>query len=241
MLEAKNIHKSFEKTEVLHDVSVNVPPGKISVIIGPSGSGKTTLLKILAFLEPADRGALCFDDQTYPFPWPKKNHIKPPWPEVTVVFQQLFLWPHLTLLQNLTMPLFALKRENQGKVDRLIDLLHMGEFIDRYPNEVSLGQRQRAAVARALLLEPKYLLLDEITSSLDVEQVSIILSLLKDLRSEGTGILLITHLLQFARDAADQIIFMDDGSILEEGGPEVLANPKHARVQKFLSVIESAR
>lgn len=131
-------------------------------------------------------------------------------------------------------------KEDQQKVEELIDLFEMRSFIYRYPNEASLGQRQRAALARALLLQPKYLLLDEITSSLDVEQVAIILSYLKKLAQTGIGILTVTHLLHFAREAADTVIFMESGQVIEKGGPEVLISPSQERVKRFLSVIESA-
>ncbi len=125
-------------------------------------------------------------------------------------------------------------------LESLIDLFDMRSFMDRFPNEASLGQRQRVALARALVLEPAYILLDEITSSLDVEQIALILSELKTLRDRGIGILAVTHLLHFASEAADQIIFMDGGVVLESGGRQVLTNPQHERVKRFLSVIEAA-
>jgi len=116
----------------------------------------------------------------------------------------------------------------------------MAEFIDRYPNEASIGQRQRTALARALILDPSYILLDEITSALDVEQVSVILSHLQALRDKGIGVLLVTHLIGFARRAADRVVFLDEGKVLESGGPDLLDCPKNERVRRFLSVIESA-
>lgn len=115
----------------------------------------------------------------------------------------------------------------------------MNDFVYRYPNQASLGQRQRAALVRALLLEPEYLLLDEITSSLDIEQTAIILSQLKKLSGQGIGILTITHLLQFAHDAADKVVFMTSGEIVEEGGPDILTQPKHERLSQFLSVLKA--
>jgi ABC-type polar amino acid transport system ATPase subunit len=117
----------------------------------------------------------------------------------------------------------------------------MGGFIDRYPNETSLGERQRAAIARAVILQPSYILLDEITSALDVEQVNAILRLLKALRENGIGILLVTHLLEFARQTADRVVFLEEGKVLESGGREVLASPISERIRQFLSVIEAAR
>jgi ABC-type polar amino acid transport system ATPase subunit len=241
MLKVSQVTKSYGGSKVLSGVDLAIEPGKITVLIGPSGSGKTTLLKILALLETPDSGSVAIDGQTYEFPLEKGARIRAPWPKVTVVFQQLFLWPHLTLLQNMTLPLFARRQDDDSpRVHELIELFDMKDFIYRYPNQASLGQRQRAALVRALLLEPEYILLDEITSSLDVEQTAIILSKLKELRDKGIGVLTITHLLQFAQEAADQVVFMDAGEILEEGGPGLLANPAHERIRKFMSVVKAA-
>ncbi|MBY0357037.1 MAG: ATP-binding cassette domain-containing protein [Candidatus Obscuribacterales bacterium] len=241
MLKGSNLVKSYGDQKIIDQASLELAPGEISVIIGPSGSGKTSLIRMLSLLEKPDSGQIAVDDYNYSFPLSKQDKFVPPWPKVTVVFQQLFLWPHLTLLQNITLPLAVGKQSvADEKVDEMISLFEMEKFIYRYPNEASLGQKQRAALVRALLLEPKYLLLDEITSSLDVEQIAIILSHLKDLAKRGIGILTVTHLLHFAQEAADRIIFMDGGKIIESGGKEVLSSPKHDRVQKFLSVIESA-
>lgn len=241
MLKCSQLVKSHSGQKIINGVSLELAPGEISVIIGPSGSGKTSLIRMLALLDNPDSGEIVVEDKKYSFPASKNKQPAPPWPDVTVVFQQLFLWPHLTLLQNITLPLALGKRSvADEKVQEMIKTFEMEKFIYRYPNEASLGQRQRAALVRALLLSPKYLLLDEITSSLDVEQVAVILAHLKDLAKQGIGILTITHLLHFAQEAADRIIFMDSGQIIEAGGKEVLSSPKHDRVRKFLSVIESA-
>jgi polar amino acid transport system ATP-binding protein len=170
----------------------------------------------------------------------KNQKISPPWPRVTMVFQQLFLWPHLTLRENIRLPL---ERNNvsdsERRIEEYIRLFRMAHFIDRYPNEASLGQKQRVALARALALEPSYLLLDEITSALDVEQIGVILSHLQELRARGVGILIVTHLLGFARSAADKIVFLDEGKILQTGGSEVLDAPVNERVKLFLSMYKS--
>lgn len=241
MLIGSDIKKAYDGQEILKGVSIELTPGKITALIGPSGSGKTTLLRALSFLEPPDSGTISIEEESYTFPLKGKEFVRPPWPHVTVVFQQLFLWPHLTLRENILLPLKdRAEKADPEYFESLIKLFEMQKFIDRYPNEASLGQRQRVALARALVLKPKYILLDEITSSLDVEQVALILSELKALRDRGIGILSITHLLHFARDAADQIVFMDSGEILEHGGREILDQPRHERVARFLSVIESA-
>jgi ABC-type polar amino acid transport system ATPase subunit len=241
MLIGQNIKKSFGGNEVLRGVDITVKPGKITVLIGPSGGGKTTLLRSLALLDAPDSGTISIDDTSYKFPLHQGQRITPPWPRLTVVFQQLFLWPHLTLRQNIELPLRKRKMiEGNEHLEKLIEAFDMSHFINRYPNEASLGQRQRVALARALVLEPAYVLLDEITSSLDVEQVSVILSHLQALRDRGIGVLLITHLIGFARRAADQVVFLDDGEVVEDGRPELLDSASHERVQRFLSVIQSA-
>ena len=237
MLIGKKITKKYRGVEILKGIDIKVEPGKITSLIGPSGSGKTTLLRVLSMLDLPDTGSIFLDSEKYNFPV-QPNEIIPPWPRVSVVFQQLFLWPHLTLRQNILLPLKGVKDEQHIK--ELINILQMEEFIDRYPNQVSLGQRQRVALARALALNPEYLLLDEITSALDVEQVNIILNHLQALKDKGVGILIVTHLLNFAQRASDQIVFLDEGKIIETGGKEILEKPKHERIQKFLSIVKAA-
>jgi len=238
-LVAKGICKSRDNVAVLSEVDIVVKPGEITALIGPSGAGKTTLLKVLSLIELPERGSLKIDDVFYDFPINDQNKFQPPWPKLTVVFQQLFLWPHLTLRENIMLPL----KQNKGASDYLDHLLvrfNMKSFIDRYPNQASLGQRQRAALVRAMALNPKYILLDEITSSLDVEQVALILSEIRDLAKGGVGILLITHLLHFAREAADSVVFLENGKTIESGGKEVLVNPREKRVKDFLAMAEFA-
>lgn len=240
MLKADKITKKYGEKIILNNVSLSVKPGQITALIGPSGSGKTTLLKSLALLDYPDQGTISLDDTTYDFPLAKRQKIRPPWPHVTIVFQQHFLWPHLTLRQNIMLPLNRKGIFARKQAESLTESLGLTEFCDRYPNQASLGQRQRTALVRALVLEPSYILLDEVTSSLDVEQVSVILSHLQSLRERNIGILIITHLIGFASRAADQIVFLNQGEVLETGGVELLSSPKHERVRKFLSVIESA-
>lgn len=240
-LSARKISRKSGNKQLLADVSLSVRPGEITALIGPSGAGKTTLLKTLSLIKLPDSGELSIDDLDYSFPLKKGQNVVPPWPKLTVVFQQLFLWPHLTLRKNITLPLEKRMDSNTSiYLEHLIDHFKMREFIDRHPNETSLGQRQRAALVRALVLSPKYILLDEITSSLDVEQVATILSELRLMREQGIGILLVTHLLHFAREAADSIVFIDSGKIIESGGKEVLIHPQEARVKSFIAMAEFA-
>ncbi|MDO8240616.1 MAG: ATP-binding cassette domain-containing protein [Candidatus Moranbacteria bacterium] len=236
MLKASGIIKKYENRIVLDDVSVEVEQGKITSIIGPSGSGKTTLLKALSMLELPQSGSIVLDDKTYNFPEDDSN-ITPPWPKISVVFQQLFIWPHLTIRENIELPLKlkGLLQENKAYLEELYKMFHMKEFIDRYPNEVSLGQRQRGALVRALALKPDYLLLDEITSSLDVEQAEIILSHLVKIKEKGVGIIMVAHDIDFALSSADNVCFLDGGKIIKQGKPyEFLLETENKRISSFI-------
>jgi ABC-type polar amino acid transport system ATPase subunit len=238
MLIAREISKSFGNSTALSEVSLEICPGKITALIGPNGCGKSTLLRALSLLEPPDSGEISVAGHIYRFPSVGSSPAAP-WPDLTVVFQQLFLWPHLSVYDNITLALrHGHRRSTRKVVDDLIDRYEMSGFVRRFPNEISLGQRQRVAIARALALEPKYLLLDEVTSALDVEQTSSVLSHLGELKRNGTAILLVTHLIGFAKRAADQVVFLWDGSVEESGGPESLSTPTSERLAKFLALLD---
>lgn len=239
MLVGREIMKSFGKKEVLHGVSIEIGPGRITILMGPSGSGKTTLARALSLIDYPTSGSVCIDDRTHNFPLSGSNKKPAPWPDVTLAFQQHFLWPNLTIRENILLP--ATKRGYEMKeFDNLVQLFGMHELLDRYPNQVSQGQRQRAALLRAFMLKPKYIILDEITSALDVEQTSRILHHLLDLRERSIGLLVITHLIGFARrlvlhGGGDQVAFLDEGMIVEDGGPELFQSPQSKRFKEFLS------
>jgi ABC-type polar amino acid transport system ATPase subunit len=238
MLSARHLSFDYGGRPVLTDVSLDIKPGSITVLIGPSGTGKTTLLRCLAMLATPQRGEIQVDEQLFRYPTATNLPTPtPPWPKLTAVFQQLFLWPHLTLRQNILLPMRL--QEPAGvatALEELIEAFDMGNFIDRYPNQASLGQRQRAALARAIILNPRYLLLDEVTSALDVEQITRVLGYLAQLRQRDMGLFIITHLLGFARQTADQVVFMAKGSIVERGDVSILTNPQSQRLQQFLAV-----
>jgi ABC-type polar amino acid transport system ATPase subunit len=237
-LSCSHINLSYSGRDVLRDVSVQVEPGRVTALIGPSGAGKSTALRSLAFLESPSSGSIALDGSVYHYPLAEEAPSPAPWPAVTAVFQQLFLWPHLTLRANITLPLTLGKLPDAaGRTEKLIDRFEMAGFVDRYPNQVSGGQRQRAALARALALEPSYLLLDEITSALDVEQAASIVSHLSDLKREGIGILIVTHHLGFLHRTADTIVFMENGSVIEAGGHEMLVSPRSPGMRRFLTAV----
>lgn len=242
MLIGQDIYKSFNGKEILHGVNIEIQTGKISVLIGPSGGGKTTLVRALSLIDCPTQGHISFNGLDYSFPLGDKTRISPPWPELTVVFQQHFLWPHLTLRQNIELPL----QDNPlvpHDIEELINIFRMEEFIDHYPNQASLGQRQRVALARAFALKPKCILLDEITSALDVEQTGAVIRHLLLLRSRGIGMLVVTHLLEFARqlvsrNEGDMVFFLDEGRIAGAGGLDFFDNPDTARARQFLSSMD---
>jgi ABC-type polar amino acid transport system ATPase subunit len=241
MFQAREIWKSYSNERVLRGTSIAVSRGSATVLIGPSGSGKSTLLRTASLIDEPDRGSVeidgscCFDAEK------KGRPSRTPWPDITVVLQQLFLWPHLTIRSNILLPA-KLRGKPLGDLNNICSSLGIGNLLDRYPNEVSIGERQRAAVARALLLRPKYLLLDEITSSLDVEQIQRMLMLLDLKLQEGVGLIVVTHQLGFARNLMRKglegtFAFMDAGIISETGDINQFENPKTERLAKFRSAM----
>ena len=227
-------------------VDIDVEPGRVSILIGPSGAGKTTLIRALSLLDIPSGGSIQIDDALYQFPMKNARNFKPPWPRLTVVFQQQFLWPHLTLKQNIALPLSdrrVPKHEQEAVIAELVELFGMNSFVQRYPNQVSLGERQRAALARAFALNPKYILLDEITSALDVEQTANVTRCLINLRNRGIGLLVVTHFLAFAKrlvekGEGDTVYFLEGGRILAKGGVEFFTGCENPRVRAFLSALE---
>lgn len=236
MLKATDIWKRYSDQAVLRGASISVSGGSATVIVGPSGSGKSTLLRSISLIETPDSGRVEIDGTEY-FNDQRERRGAIPWPAVTVVLQQLFLWPHLTLRENIELPA-RLRGRPLHDQSAVCETLGIQEHLRRYPNEVSIGQRQRAAVARAMMLDPKYLLLDEITSSLDVEQIESMLCLLELKLADGVGLIVVTHHLGFARSLMrkgnhGQFAFIDAGLVVEQGNYEAFEHPQTTRLEQF--------
>lgn len=254
VLEVKNIGKHFDSTRVLDDVSFDLEEGNALAIIGSSGSGKTTLLRCLNFLEMPDHGSITVRGETL---FDADNPVKGQERDLRtkrlhfgMVFQAFHLFPQYTALENVTLaerllakeqPDFKQKKKQvfeeidaHGKA--LLDQMGLAERMDHYPHQLSGGQQQRVAIARALALKPDILCFDEPTSALDPELTGEVLKVIRGLAKQRTTMIIVTHEMAFARDVADQIIFMDDGVIVEQGDPrQVIDHPKEERTRQFLT------
>ncbi|MCV7191896.1 amino acid ABC transporter ATP-binding protein [Mycolicibacterium brumae] len=242
-VDAREIRKSFGDNEVLKGVSFTVPRGSATAIIGPSGSGKTTLLRTLNALDVPDSGVIRVGDEEVDFSAnPGKAELRRYRAQSGFVFQSHNLFPHKTVLQNVTEgPLVVQKRpaeQVRSEALALLDQVGLANKSDAYPYQLSGGQQQRVGIARALALAPKVVLFDEPTSALDPELVGEVLSVIKDLATEGWTLLVVTHEIQFARGVSDQVLFTDGGIILEQGPPEqVIGDPAQDRTRQFLQRI----
>lgn len=237
---AREVHKSFGSLEVLKGVSFTVARGSATAIIGPSGSGKTTLLRTLNALDVADSGVITVGDVEIDFARPvPKDQLRRYRAQSGFVFQAHNLFPHMTVLQNVTEgPVVAQRRprdEVEAEALELLDQVGLKDKRDAYPFQLSGGQQQRVGIARALALKPKVVLFDEPTSALDPELVGEVLGVIRDLAVQGWTLVVVTHEIQFARGVSDQVLFTDQGVILEQGSPaEVIGDPKEERTRQFL-------
>ena len=239
MIEIHEIHKSFGTTHVLGGVSLNVEKGKVVVVIGPSGSGKSTLLQCINGLEPIDKGWVKVDGVEVHARGTDLNKLRR---KIGIVFQQFNVFPHLTALDNVALaPRVVLKLPKKDALilaEAQLDRVGLADKLDMPPAKLSGGQQQRLAIARALAMEPEYMLFDEITSALDPELVGEVLDTLRMLRRDGMTMICVTHEMRFARDAADRIVFMDEGRVCEEGPPEqMFSRPNQARTRQFLKQV----
>lgn len=239
IIHIENIHKYFGKLHALNGVSMEIQRGEVLVVIGPSGSGKSTMLRCINGLERIDSGQVVVDSIPVTSSGANINAVRA---EVGMVFQQFNLFPHLTVLENLTLAQRIVRRRNQSESERigreLLDKVGIPEKESAYPAQLSGGQQQRVAIARALAMNPKIMLFDEPTSALDPEMIKEVLDTMMLLAREGMTMVVVSHEMGFARAAANRIVFMDEGSIIEDTTPgDLFANPKEERTKMFLSKI----
>jgi glutamate transport system ATP-binding protein len=233
------VHKWFGPLHVLDDVTLSVAKGEVVVVIGPSGSGKSTLCRVINRLEPIKSGTVTFDGHPLPEEGRELARLRS---EVGMVFQSFNLFGHRTILQNVMLGPLKVRREKPAVVrDRAMSLLQrvgIADQADKYPAQLSGGQQQRVAIARALAMQPKALLFDEPTSALDPEMVGEVLDVMTSLAREGMTMVVVTHEMGFARHAADRVVFMADGQLVEEATPaEFFDSPRSDRARDFLSKI----
>jgi len=239
LIKVIDLYKSFEQLHVLKGVNFQVAPREVVCVIGPSGSGKSTLLRCINKLEEANSGHIYIDGKELTNPKTDINLIRQ---QVGMVFQLFNLFPHKSTLENITLAPIKIKELSKASADKLaLELLGKVGLTDKahvYPNKLSGGQKQRVAIARALAMQPKVMLFDEPTSSLDPEMVGEVLAVMKDLAIEGMTMVVVTHEMGFAREVGHRVVFMDDGVIVEEGTPqEIFDNPKNPRTKAFLSKV----
>ncbi|MGP9538402.1 amino acid ABC transporter ATP-binding protein [Brachybacterium sp. AOP43-C2-M15] len=252
VIRVEGVHKSFGDLHVLKNCDLTVRSGEVAVLVGPSGSGKSTLLRCINQLEEPSAGRVLIDDvvqgyQPDPLPdgrWQKLSsaEIAAQRSRIGMVFQRFHLFPHLTALGNVMEAPVQVrglpKAAAEKKARTLLERVGLADRADHYPSELSGGQQQRVAIARALAMDPELMLFDEPTSALDPELVSEVLAVLKDLAADGMTMVVVTHEMGFAREVADQVVFMDEGRILEQGTPDqVIDHPESDRLKGFLDSV----
>ena len=240
ILEVAGLNKSFGALHVLKDIDLSVQPEELVFIIGPSGSGKSTLLRCCNRLEEYDSGRVLVDGVDIGAPGVNLNAIRQ---KIGMVFQSFNLYPHMTARGNVTLALRRVQGMPQEAADtrarRALDQVGLLHKENAFPSQLSGGQQQRVAIARALALSPKIMLFDEPTSALDPELVGSVLAVMRDLRTMGMTMVVVSHEMRFAREAADRVIFMDGGCIIEQGPPEALfTSPAAARTREFLRAVD---
>lgn len=240
MIEVSNITKKFGELVVFKDLNVKVKKGEVLVIIGPSGSGKSTFLRCLNHLEEINSGEITVEGEKLNAK--NKKQIRKITTKMGMVFQSFNLFPHMTSLENVMIGPTIVKKEKKeevlNKAKMLLKKVGLDDKMDYYPSKLSGGQKQRVAIARALAMNPDIMLFDEPTSALDPELVGEVLGVMKNLAKEGATMIVVTHEMGFAKEVADQVIFMDGGKIVEEGTPEeIFNNPKEERTKTFLNKV----
>lgn len=236
MIEFKQVNKHFGSLHVLQDINLTVNEGEVTVICGPSGSGKSTLIRTINQLEAISAGDIWVDGKSIFDPTRSLNALRK---EIGFVFQQFNLYPHLSVLENITLAPRKLNNQSaaaaETKALELLEQVGLSDKRQQYPAQLSGGQQQRVAIARALAMEPRVLLFDEPTSALDPEMIGEVLSVMKKLAHSGITMMVVTHEMGFAREVADQVVFIDHGQIIEQAAPHsFFHHPQHARAQQFL-------
>jgi len=236
-----NLHKHFDKLEVLKGINLEIEKGQVVCVIGPSGSGKSTLLRCINRLEEPTHGDITVDDIRITDPKEDINKVRR---HIGMVFQQFNLFPHVSAKENIMMAPLELKlktkKEAEQKAIELLERVGLSDKVNARPRQLSGGQQQRVAIARALAMEPDIMLFDEPTSALDPEMVGEVLAVMKELAAMGMTMVVVTHEMGFAKDVADRVIFMDEGIIMEEAPPaEIFSNPKNPRTREFLEKVLS--
>lgn len=239
MIKINNLYKSFGKLEVLKGITDYVNKGEVVVIIGPSGSGKSTYLRCINLMEEPTGGQITIDNINLTDPQVNINQMRQ---KVGMVFQHFNLFPHMTVFQNITLAPLKLKKLSPKEAEdiayRLLDKVGLRDKADEYPDKLSGGQKQRIAIARSLAMNPEIMLFDEPTSALDPEMVKEVLEVIKELAREGMTMMIVTHEMGFAKEVGTRLLFMDGGTIIEEGNPkEIFENPKEERTKLFLSKV----
>ena len=243
-LELQGVRKSFRKLEVLRGVDLSLAEHEVVCLIGSSGSGKSTLLRCVNLLEPIDAGRIWIRGEEVTARGVDLNRVRR---GIGIVFQAFNLFPHMSVLENVTLgPRKALglsKADARARGDELLARFGLADKRDDYPDRLSGGQQQRVAIVRALAMQPRLLLLDEVTSALDPELVAEVLEVIRELAGEGMTMLIATHEMGFARDVAHRVCFLDEGVILEQGTPqEIFGAPKEPRTRQFLErIVEAGR
>ncbi len=240
MIRLRGVSKTFDRTiHAVRDLDLDVAEGEVLVIVGPSGSGKSTVLRCVNLLEIPTTGTVTVDGYELTDTATDLDHVRA---EVGMVFQQFNLFPHLTIIQNITLAQRKVRGRSKSEATEMAmrQLTRVGipEKADAYPRQLSGGQQQRVAIARALAMEPRVMLFDEPTSALDPEMVKEVLDVMLELASEGMTMVVVTHEMGFARAAADRLLFIDEGEVVEIGPPEeVFSNPSHERTRAFFDKI----
>ncbi|RKD25923.1 polar amino acid ABC transporter ATP-binding protein [Ammoniphilus oxalaticus] len=244
LIQVSQMKKSFGSLDVLKNINFEVERSQVVAVIGPSGSGKSTMLRSLVHLEQIDGGSICVEGDYLAKDGVYANHqtLKRITSKMGMVFQHFNLFPHFTVKENLELAPKYVKRASAGEIRHksadLLEKVGLSDKANEYPSRLSGGQKQRVAIARALMMSPAILLFDEPTSALDPELTGEVLQVIKQLAEENMTMVVVTHEMGFAREVADQVLFMDDGEVVEAGPPQQLfTNPQHKRTQAFLNTI----